>query len=817
VRQLGAASRDAGAASARAALDGASAAAQATARASKRAAAAARGGASAAAAAAAGAASSTASAARAAHSAVVSAIPDPWLASLDAAAHHPHAPHFAAAGAVALLALRTLRSAAARKSAEKRKADPIRQRYGRLDSVAALQEATSSGGDHLALLARVVSVVDVPDCGARIGYFPPALCAMRSIEHVNLSGSAITYLPAGVGGMLNLKHLDVSRCQLRSLPPELGLCAALKHLDASRNSISALPESICDLRELESLNLMGNGLALLPEKMGKLTKLRRLGLKSNRLRALPDSLSRCRALEELYLTDNALRAWPKQLPASLVKIQASFNKLGAFPLELALKLPKLEFLRLASTRVAGWDALALVRRGALPSLAWISLGASPTAAALPPPPGDLPAVPMAQIQVGRLLGGGASGDVYAASVLGTPQMVALKVFRSDVSPDGRTMDEVALSSVVRHPNLPRVRAIVPSSPQAPQIALVMDLVRGGPLADKPNSASLLRCRWPDAALKRHGGYPARGALEVARGVASALAYLHAMGVAHGDVYAHNVLVETHLTRRTAAAAAALAGAGGSQGQLAAYGLGGGGGGGGASSAYATGYRTAANGSSKQDNNNQAAEDAEDGDELTWHATLCDLGAAFCYARDAAGGGGGNGGAATGRGASFWEATEARAYGLLVKDLLERADKRPPAPKAGASRAATAGERKEARESLAVLARVARECLSPDPRQRPTFRAVLNSIDAVSASHAAARAKRRAAAAAEAAVRAKAAREKAAKDQAKAEKAAREAALKAERRRAEMERRNAAELEKARKKAGALDVSAYARLYGHSAR
>jgi serine/threonine protein kinase len=421
---------------------------------------------------------------------------------------------------------------------------------------------------------------------------------------------------------------------------------------------------------------------------------------------------------------------------------------------------------------------------------------------------------MAQVQVGRLLGGGASGDVYAASVLGTPQMVALKVFRSDVSPDGRTMDEVALSSVVRHPNLPRVRAVVPSSPQSPQIALIMDLVPGGPLADKPNSASLLRCRWPDAALKRHGGYPARGALEIARGVASALAYLHAMGVAHGDVYAHNVLVETHLTRRTAAAAAALAGGagGGSQGQLAAYGLSG------SNSAYASGYRTA-NGSSKQDNSssNQAGEDAQDGDELTWHATLCDLGAAFCYERDAAGGGGGNGGAATGRGASFWEATEARAYGLLVKDLLERADKRPPPAKPGASRAATAGERKEARESLAVLGRVARECLSADPRQRPTFRAVLNSIDAVSASHAAARAKRRAAAAAEAAVRAKAAREKAAKDQAKAEKAAREAALKAEKHRAEMERRNAAELEKARKKAGALDVSAYARLYGHSAR
>lgn len=383
------------------------------------------------------------------------------------------------------------------------------------------------------------------------------------------------------------------------------------------------------------------------------------------------------------------------------------------------------------------------------------------------------------------------------------------------------MDEVALSSVVRHPNLPRVRAVVPSSPSHPQIALVMDLAPGGPLADKPNSASLLRCRWPDAALKHHGAYPAKGVFKVARGVASALAYLHAMGVAHGDVYAHNVLVETHLTRSSVASAL-------------------GGGGGGASSAsygdlagaaqqlqkqqqaaYGTGYRTSARGGGGGEivaaDGGDDDEDDNDDDGSLWHATLCDLGAAFCYARDAAGGGGGNQGAATGRGASFYEAVEARAFGLMLRDLLDRTDRKAPVLPAGATRAARAQAKREAGEALAALERVAGECLASDPRRRPTFRAVLNSLDAVATAHAAARAKRRAAAAAEAAKRAKQAKAAAAKIQLKAELQLEKQRAQAEKQRAEMERRNAEAIAKARKQQGALDVSAFATLYGKAVR
>ena len=58
------------------------------------------------------------------------------------------------------------------------------------------------------------------------------------------------------------------------------------------------------------------------------------------------------------------------------------------------------------------------------------------------------------------------------------------------------------------------------------------------MADKPNFASLLRCRWPPK-LEFSVHYVVR----VGSCVARALKYLHHMGICHGDVYAHNVVAD----------------------------------------------------------------------------------------------------------------------------------------------------------------------------------------------------------------------------------------------------------------------------------
>lgn len=50
--------------------------------------------------------------------------------------------------------------------------------------------------------------------------------------------------------------------------------------------------------------------------------------------------------------------------------------------------------------------------------------------------------------------------------------------------------------------------------------------------------SLLRCRWAPGCI-----FPLAFLLQVAIGLAAALEHMHYKGVAHGDVYAHNVLAD----------------------------------------------------------------------------------------------------------------------------------------------------------------------------------------------------------------------------------------------------------------------------------
>lgn len=131
-----------------------------------------------------------------------------------------------------------------------------------------------------------------------------------------------------------------------------------------------------------------------------------------------------------------------------------------------------------------------------PSLAWMSLGGNAACAVAPPPRSQIRAVAMDAMEMGKPLGSGASGDVFAATLascwkllspvstvvlwtcakepqraqlscmierrLCTPaaglqdgQDVAVKVFKGETSPDGQAADEIAVTCHVDHPNLTR--------------------------------------------------------------------------------------------------------------------------------------------------------------------------------------------------------------------------------------------------------------------------------------------------------------------------------------------------------------------------
>eukprot|EP00879_Flechtneria_rotunda_P002096 GHRR01002276.1.p1 GENE.GHRR01002276.1~~GHRR01002276.1.p1 ORF type:complete len:263 (+),score=89.66 GHRR01002276.1:228-1016(+) len=126
---------------------------------------------------------------------------------------------------------------------------------------------------------------------------------------------------------------------------------------------------------------------------------------------------------------------------------------------------------------------------------------------------------------------------------------------------------MAINCTVHHPNLTSVLALVVADPteevdgssigntvsgvvdvaaaaeaatagKQQVVGLVLELVHGKPLAGRPTSQHLLRCKWQGDQV-----FTLQQCLKICHGVASALCYLHSKAISHGDVYAHNVLID----------------------------------------------------------------------------------------------------------------------------------------------------------------------------------------------------------------------------------------------------------------------------------
>jgi hypothetical protein len=87
------------------------------------------------------------------------------------------------------------------------------------------------------------------------------------------------------------------------------------------------------------------------------------------------------------------------------------------------------------------------------------------------------------------------------------EAVAVKIFLPGSSPDGSTLEEIAITCSNSQHNLTRVLAVVVDEDPAASSSsssgpleleaikgLVMVLVKGTPMADRPTSQHLLRCK-----------------------------------------------------------------------------------------------------------------------------------------------------------------------------------------------------------------------------------------------------------------------------------------------------------------------------------
>lgn len=357
------------------------------------------------------------------------------------------------------------------------------------------------------------------------------------------------------GALAGLTRLDLS-ADLTALPPEVyGLADTLEELNLSGNRLTDLPHDLTRFKKLKVVFGSDNAFTHLPEVLGDCPQLQMVGFKANRIAhvsaaALPP------ALRWLILTDNDLAHLPPELgqrPA-LQKLMLAGNRLTTLPDTLA-GASRLELLRLSANRLEtlpGWLT-------ELPALAWLALSGNPAIAAPGQPRADaaspggvapsltVPAVDWAQVAVGARLGEGASGHIHHAQVVaGTNpatqalqgQPLVLKLFKGAVTSDGLPGDELAASLAAGpHPALCTPVAQVQGHPQGlPAVLLPLIPSTHTVLAGPPSLASCTRDVY-DPALHLSPVQARTLALDVAQ----AVAHLHARGVMHGDLYAHNTL------------------------------------------------------------------------------------------------------------------------------------------------------------------------------------------------------------------------------------------------------------------------------------
>lgn len=306
-----------------------------------------------------------------------------------------------------------------------------------------------------------------------------------TVETLDLSNNQLSDLPADLYLFTKLKRLFLTNNKFRHIPAVLSQCPQLIMLSFKGNKLTQFAEGALPAT-LEWLILTDNQLSTLPEDFGRYTRLRKLALAANQLTALPDSMQQCRHL-------------------ALVRL--SLNKFESFP-DWLFELPK---------------------------LAWLGLGANPAC-----PVSEAKAMQIARFsdyQLLEQLGEGASGVIYKAQLAADPQPVALKQFKGWITSDGCPKDEMNnYLNAGEHVNLIRVKATLADS-QLP--GLVMELIPGSftVLGQPPSLDSCTRDTFTQGQA-----FELPQLKLLMQQVTDVMAHLHQQQIAHGDLYAHNMLV-----------------------------------------------------------------------------------------------------------------------------------------------------------------------------------------------------------------------------------------------------------------------------------
>lgn len=339
------------------------------------------------------------------------------------------------------------------------------------------------------------------------------------------------------GALAGARHARLTHLGLTTFPRQLfDLADTLEVLDLSGNQLTALPDDFARFSKLRIVFASNNPFTQLPRVLGQCQQLEMVGFKACRIAHVPEDSLPAR-LRWLILTDNQLRELPASLGQRphLQKLMLSCNQLSALPDLRAGS--RLELLRIASNQFTQIPATLLQ----LPGLAWPALAGNPItykSELLALNKQGLEAYLAHDVDRHELLGEGASGHIYRATHRPTGQALALKVFKAAATSDGTPQSELAAGLAAgQHPHLLTPLARLEGGIDG-RLAMALPLMPAGyvNLAGPPSFASCTRDVYDDAIR-----FTPETAQRLLACVRSALQHLHARGVLHGDLYAHNIL------------------------------------------------------------------------------------------------------------------------------------------------------------------------------------------------------------------------------------------------------------------------------------
>lgn len=333
------------------------------------------------------------------------------------------------------------------------------------------------------------------------------------------------------GELKGITRLNIS-ANLKAFPQEIfELADTLEILDLSNNMLSSIPHDIHRLKRLKIAFFSNNLFTEVPSAFRSCEALYMLGFKANQIETFDEDILPL-SISWLILTDNKIKVLPKSIGKlyRLQKCALAGNQIEVIPEEIK-DCVNLELLRLSANRIEVLPSSLL----SLPKLSWLAFSGNPCSGHQEY---TLKTIAYESLEMHERLGEGASGEIFKGYCGTLDKEVAIKLFKGAVTSDGYAKDEMnACMSTGEHENLIKVLAKIEEDER---LGLLLELIPKSftNLGNPPSFETCTRDTFePDQCFSVETIYT------IAKAIVSASAHLHARGLMHGDLYAHNILID----------------------------------------------------------------------------------------------------------------------------------------------------------------------------------------------------------------------------------------------------------------------------------